>query len=226
VQAEQFSLNMAKLSMSHAPDPVGFQVDLGFGKAFTMIHAGESAPNIFQYLEQAYVSFKPAKAKGLEAGLRRIRDDGRRRSDRVEHELELFARAAVRVGDSVLSFRPAQLVPGGQALHGRRAGGERVEQHRGQQQRQDPRFHGHGDLCEMELGQHVLRWAGARQYQQGLPQSLRQRAEPDASGQGERLSELRLRQGQLRGRRLGEMVGRCRGIAHPGHQQGFLYAAR
>jgi len=66
VQAEQFSLNMAKLSMSHSPDPMGFQVDFGFGKAFDMIHAGESEPNIFQYLEQAYVSFKPAKAKGLE----------------------------------------------------------------------------------------------------------------------------------------------------------------
>jgi hypothetical protein len=66
VQSEQFSLNMAKLSMSHAPDPIGFQVDFGFGKAFDLVHAGESEPNIFQYLEQAYVSFKPAKAKGLE----------------------------------------------------------------------------------------------------------------------------------------------------------------
>ncbi|MGH9612129.1 MAG: outer membrane beta-barrel protein, partial [Bryobacteraceae bacterium] len=29
VKANQFSLNMAKLSMSHTPDPIGFQVDLG-----------------------------------------------------------------------------------------------------------------------------------------------------------------------------------------------------
>ena len=66
VQAEQFSLNMAKVSLAHSPDPVGFQLDLGFGKAFTMVHGSESAPQIFQYLEQAYVSFKPPKAKGLE----------------------------------------------------------------------------------------------------------------------------------------------------------------
>jgi hypothetical protein len=66
VQSEQFSLNMAKLSLSHSPDPMGFQVDFGFGKAFDIVHSGESEPNIFQYLEQAYVSFKPAKAKGLE----------------------------------------------------------------------------------------------------------------------------------------------------------------
>ena len=61
--ANAFSLNMAKLTMSHDADPVGFRVDLGFGKAFNQILASE--PN-FKYLEQAYVSFKPTKAKGFE----------------------------------------------------------------------------------------------------------------------------------------------------------------
>jgi hypothetical protein len=62
--ANTFSLNMAKLTMSHDPDPVGFRVDLGFGKAFNTILASE--PN-FTHLEQAFVSFKPTKAKGFEA---------------------------------------------------------------------------------------------------------------------------------------------------------------
>ncbi len=62
--ANAFSLNMAKLTMSHDPDPIGFRVDLGFGKAFDFILANE--PN-FKHLEQAYVSMKPAKAKGFEA---------------------------------------------------------------------------------------------------------------------------------------------------------------
>src|SRR5690242_12452073 len=31
VKANQFSLNMAKLTMAHTADPIGFQVDLGFG---------------------------------------------------------------------------------------------------------------------------------------------------------------------------------------------------
>jgi hypothetical protein len=68
VQANQFSLNMAKLSLSHSPDPVGFQVDFGFGRAFEIIHAAEptNGPAIFRNIEQAYVSFKPAKARGLE----------------------------------------------------------------------------------------------------------------------------------------------------------------
>ncbi len=53
LKANQFSLNMAKVTMEHTPDPLGFRVDLGFGRAF-------------RYLEQAYVSIKPPKAKGLQ----------------------------------------------------------------------------------------------------------------------------------------------------------------
>ena len=41
VQPNQFSLNMAKLSLSHSPDPVGFQVDFGFGRAFDIVHGAE-----------------------------------------------------------------------------------------------------------------------------------------------------------------------------------------
>ncbi|MEP6539132.1 MAG: porin [Bryobacteraceae bacterium] len=66
VKANQFSLNMAKLSMSHTADPVGFQVDFGFGRAFDIIHGGEQAPSIFRNIEQAFVSLKPKDAKGLQ----------------------------------------------------------------------------------------------------------------------------------------------------------------
>ena len=37
VKANQFSLNMAKLSLEHGADPVGFRVDFGFGRAFDII---------------------------------------------------------------------------------------------------------------------------------------------------------------------------------------------
>ena len=66
-KANQFSLNMAKVTLQHDPDPVGFRMDLGFGRAFDTIHAGEQAPEIFRYLEQVYVSLKPPKARGFEA---------------------------------------------------------------------------------------------------------------------------------------------------------------
>jgi Putative beta-barrel porin-2, OmpL-like. bbp2 len=68
VKANQFSLNMAKLSMSHSPDPVGFQVDFGFGRAFDIVHGGEpdDAPSFLRNIEQAYVSLKPLKTNGLQ----------------------------------------------------------------------------------------------------------------------------------------------------------------
>jgi hypothetical protein len=64
-KANTFSLNMAKLSLSHATDPVGFQVDFGFGKAFDLINAGEPAFGT-KNIEQAFVSWKPNKDKGFQ----------------------------------------------------------------------------------------------------------------------------------------------------------------
>ena len=67
-KTNQFSLNMAKLSLSHSPDPVGFQVDLGFGRAFEIFNRqpSEQASDTFRFLKEAYLSLKPPKAKGLE----------------------------------------------------------------------------------------------------------------------------------------------------------------
>lgn len=66
VKANQFSLNMAKITLEHTPAPVGFRLDLGFGRAFDMIHGAETGPEIFQNIEQAFVSYKPEKARGLQ----------------------------------------------------------------------------------------------------------------------------------------------------------------
>jgi hypothetical protein len=63
--ANQFSLNMAKLSMSHAVDPIGFQVDFGFGHAFDMINGIDANGLGTKNIEQAYVSWKP---KGKDSG--------------------------------------------------------------------------------------------------------------------------------------------------------------
>jgi len=66
VRANQFSLNMAKLTLEHAPEPVGFRIDFGFGRAFDIIHSAEASPGFIRNVEQAYVSYKPARAKGLQ----------------------------------------------------------------------------------------------------------------------------------------------------------------
>jgi hypothetical protein len=63
-KANQFSLNMAKLSMSHSADPIGFQVDFGFGNAFDIINGGEPTLGT-KNIEQAFVSWKP---KGKDSG--------------------------------------------------------------------------------------------------------------------------------------------------------------
>jgi hypothetical protein len=66
VKANQFSLDMAEFNMSHTADPVGFELDLGFGRAFDIIAGSEQQPAIFRNIRQAFVSLKPPKAKGLQ----------------------------------------------------------------------------------------------------------------------------------------------------------------
>lgn len=60
---------MAKVALARSPDPVGFQLDLGVGKAFDILHMTEpnGARGYLRNVEQAYISLKPAKTKGFEA---------------------------------------------------------------------------------------------------------------------------------------------------------------
>ena len=53
--------------MQHDADPIGFRMDLGFGRAFDTIHAAEQAPDIFRYLEQA-VRLRKAQRMGRVPG--------------------------------------------------------------------------------------------------------------------------------------------------------------
>lgn len=68
IRANQFSLNMAKLTLEHSPDPVGFRMDFGFGRAFELFHATEplDGVNVMRHIMQAYVSVKPANAGGFQ----------------------------------------------------------------------------------------------------------------------------------------------------------------
>jgi hypothetical protein len=67
-KADQFDLNMAKLSASLDPEPVGFRFDLGLGRVFDNLYPyGNPDPGIFRYVEQAYVSLKPKQLNGFEA---------------------------------------------------------------------------------------------------------------------------------------------------------------
>jgi hypothetical protein len=64
-KTDQFNLEAAKLTLNHDPDPVGAHLDLIFGRTNTLIHsATDSTTN--NYIEQAYITMKPPKAKGFE----------------------------------------------------------------------------------------------------------------------------------------------------------------
>jgi len=64
-KTDQFNLEAAKLTLNHDPDPIGAHVDLLFGRTNTIIHSGSDTTNE-NYIEQAYITMKPPKAKGFE----------------------------------------------------------------------------------------------------------------------------------------------------------------
>jgi len=64
-KTDQFNLSAAKITINHDPDPVGVHVDVIFGRTNAIIHAASETSTV-DYLEQAFISFKPPKAKGLE----------------------------------------------------------------------------------------------------------------------------------------------------------------
>jgi hypothetical protein len=69
VRANSFSLNMAKLTMKHDADPIGFTLDLAFGRAMEIFHATEPFQNgtgVMRNIFQAYVSVKPENAGGFQ----------------------------------------------------------------------------------------------------------------------------------------------------------------
>ncbi|MFZ0661405.1 MAG: porin [Acidobacteriaceae bacterium] len=64
-KTDQFNLAGAALTLNHNPDPVGVHADLIFGRANDIMHAATDK-NTDNYIEQAYVSYTPAKTHGSE----------------------------------------------------------------------------------------------------------------------------------------------------------------
>ncbi len=68
-KTDQFELSAAKLTLNHDPDPVGAHVDFIYGRTNSLINAAPTnatSADQLPYLEQAFLSLKPAKAKGFE----------------------------------------------------------------------------------------------------------------------------------------------------------------
>jgi len=64
-KTNQWALNGAKLTLSHDPAPIGARVDLVYGRINKLVNA----TNQLEFVEQAYLSVKPPKAKGFELDL-------------------------------------------------------------------------------------------------------------------------------------------------------------
>lgn len=61
-----FALNLAQVTVKRAPAPVGFRVDLDFGKTADWIHAAEpGGQDTYRHIQQAFITLKP---RGLAAG--------------------------------------------------------------------------------------------------------------------------------------------------------------
>ncbi len=68
-KTDQFNLSAAKLTLNHDPDPVGAHVDFLYGRTNDLINSAPTnsdGAEQLNYIEQAFISMKPPKAKGFE----------------------------------------------------------------------------------------------------------------------------------------------------------------
>jgi len=68
-KTDQFNLSAAKLTLNHDPDPVGAHVDFVYGRTNDLINSAptnSSSSDQLNFIEQAFLSLKPPKAKGFE----------------------------------------------------------------------------------------------------------------------------------------------------------------
>jgi putative OmpL-like beta-barrel porin-2 len=100
-------MSMAEVSLaktSTADSRGGFRVDLDYGPTQAIVNAAEPGGlSIDENIGQAYRSFLAPAGTGVSIDVGRFVTLERRRGHQDERQLELFARAAVRVGDPVLS---------------------------------------------------------------------------------------------------------------------------
>ena len=165
VNSSQFALNMLELvadkPVSTDTGRVGYHVALGFGQAMNLVNAGEFAsPTIpgtpllgppsdhyqLRPISEGRISgVSRAGGQGSADQRREVRDPGWCGSHRDQGQLELFSRTPVFLGHSLFPLWHEREVRLQQQVCANRLPGERLEQQRRQQQRQDYRLHGRLD---------------------------------------------------------------------------------
>ncbi len=67
IRANTVSLSEAKVTLAYDPAPFGIRADVGLGSAFQIMHPANPSGTGLKYVEQMFVSVKPAKLKGFQA---------------------------------------------------------------------------------------------------------------------------------------------------------------
>jgi Putative beta-barrel porin-2, OmpL-like. bbp2 len=67
IRANTVSLTEAKIVLARDPAPFGIRADIGLGSAFEVMHPSNPSGGGLKYVEQMFVSAKPAKWRGFEA---------------------------------------------------------------------------------------------------------------------------------------------------------------
>jgi hypothetical protein len=68
-RTNQVDFNLGKLTLSRDPAPIGFRVDVGFGRTFEIEKTPHPNPEFYRFIEQSYISVKPKNWKGVEVDL-------------------------------------------------------------------------------------------------------------------------------------------------------------
>lgn len=67
IRANTVSLEEARITLAHDPAPFGIRADVGLGSMFELMHPSNPSGGALKYVEQMYVSAKPAKWRGFQA---------------------------------------------------------------------------------------------------------------------------------------------------------------
>ena len=155
-KANQFSLNMAKLTMEHSADPVGFKFELAAGRAMEIFHSTEPAGiEVYKHVLQAYVSFKPTNLHGVQFDFGKFVTSAG--AEVTETHLNWnYSRSLLFANGPYYHFGLRRFRACVQKLQRRFPVGERLEQRGGQQCWQDRRVNDRTDHLQNNVGQQLL----------------------------------------------------------------------
>ncbi len=170
-KTDQFELSAAKLTLNHDPDPIGAHVDFIYGRTNELIntaptntHLCRSAP----YLEQAFLSLKPPKAKGFELDFGKFVTSAGAEVIEAKDNWNYSRSLLVREGNSLLALWRAHLHAGVEDRDHRLSVVQRMEQRLQVQWRCFGRLYQRVRQAKVHLGPELAGWSGELQYDSGL----------------------------------------------------------